>query len=198
MWSLLSFLKPSARVLAIFALLAFICVGGAIQSYAFIDEIPEVPRPPFYDMLKPLELWAPWVFFAAPVHLLGRLLGLWWLLGYFPSLGGISVPLASLAYAYLVSCWAVYSWDRWAKYSGHGRLIPLVGAAISLILHLPLMFPFAGDPLGYAVFAISGFVFTAVVFAVYAVSIYGLYRAIKFWMRSKSVLIRSRSTLSIG
>ena len=169
-----------------------------IGTIEFIDDVPEVPRPPFYDMLKPLELWVPWVFFAAPVHLLGSVLGLWWLLRYFPSLGGVSVPLASLAYAYVVSCWAEYSWDRWAKYSVHGRLVPLIGVALSLILHLPLTFPLAADPLGYAVFAISGFAFTAVVFAVYAVSIYGLYRAIKFWMKSKSIPIRSKSTLSMS
>lgn len=47
MWSRLLFLKPKVGVLVIFALLAFICVGGAIQSYAFIDDVPEVPKPPF-------------------------------------------------------------------------------------------------------------------------------------------------------
>jgi len=121
---MLSFLKPTPRSLALFAVLAFICVGGAIQSYAFIDDVSGVTKPPFYDLLKPLELWVPWIFFAAPVHLLGSLLGLRWLLRCFPSLGGVSAPVASLAYAYVISCWAVHSWDRWARYGRYGKLSP--------------------------------------------------------------------------
>ena len=187
MASPLSFLKPTPKSLALFAVLAFICVGGAIQSYAFIDDIPEVPKPPLYDLLKPLELWVPWIFLAAPVHLLGSLLDLWWLLDYFPRLGGVSAPVASVAYAYVISCWAAYSWDRWARHGRYGRLVPLVGVALASIFHFPLVLLLTIDPLGYAAFAISGFAFLAAVFAVYAVSIYGLYRAGRSLLPSRPV-----------
>ena len=186
---MLSFLKPTPRSLALFAVLAFICVGGAIQSYAFIDDARGVPKPPFYDLLKPLELWVPWIFFAAPVHLLGSLLGLRWLLRCFPSLGGVSAPVASLAYAYVISCWAVHSWDRWARYGRYGKLSPLVGIALASIFCLPLVSLPAGNPLEYAARVISGFAFLSVVFATYSVSIQGLYRALL--LLAKSLLIGS-------
>lgn len=173
----------------LFAVLAFICVGGAIQSYAFIDDFPGVPKPPLYDLLKPLEIWPSWVFLAAPVHLLGSLLGLRWLLKYFPSLGGVSAPVASLAYAYVVSCWAVYSWSRWARYGKYGRYTPLVGVALTSVLYLPraslpVVAALEVDPLGYAVRTVSGFALLTVVFAVYAVSIYGLHKALGTALRS--------------
>ena len=107
--------KPSMRKLALFALLSFICIGGAIQSYVFIDDVSDVPKPPFYDLLKPLAIWPSWVFLAAPVHLLGSFLELWDLLKYFPSLSGVRVPLASIAYSYVLSCWTVYTWSKWFK-----------------------------------------------------------------------------------
>ncbi len=173
----------------LFAVLALICVGGAIQSYAFVKDVPEVPKPPLYDLLKPLELWPSWVFFTAPVHLLGSLLGLRWLLKYFPSLGGISVPVASLAYAYVVSCWAVHSWNHWARHGRYGRLIPVVGVALTSVPFLPrALLPAVAtlevDPLEYAVRVVSGFAFLAVVFAVYTVSIYGLYKALETALKS--------------
>ncbi len=186
---MLSFLKPTPRNLALFATLAFICVGGVIQSYAFIDDVHGVPKPPFYDLLKPLALWVPWIFFAAPVHPLSSLLGLRWLLRYFPSLGGVSAPVASLAYAYVISCWAVYFWDRWAKYSRCGKLAPLIGIALASALCLPLASLPAGNPLEYTARVMSGFAFLSVVFATYAVSTYGLSRASQFIV--KSLLIGS-------
>ena len=179
-----SFLKPTTKSLAIFTLLVFICIGGAIQSYAFIDDIPEIPKPPLYDLLKPLELWTPWIFFTFPIHLLGSLLGLWWLLKYFPKLGGINIPIASLAYAYIISCWTVHSWDCWARHSKHGRLAPLVGVILASIPYLPIIPLLAVNPIDYATFAISGFTFLAIVSAVYTISIYGLYKASKTLLQS--------------
>jgi len=186
---MLSFLKPTPRSLALFATLAFICVGGAIQSYVFIDDAHEVPKPLLYDLLKPLELWAPWIFFAAPIHLLSSLLGLRWLLRYFPSLGGVSAPVASLAYAYVISCWAVYSWDRWARYGRCGKFTPLIGIALASVLCLPLASLPADNPLEYAARVTSGFTFLSVVFATYTVSTYGLYRALQ--LIAKPLLIGS-------
>jgi len=186
MTDMFSFLKPTAKSIMVFALLAFICIGGAIQSYAFIDEIPEVPKPPLYDLLKPLELWIPWVLFAAPVHLLGDLLDLWWLLEYFPRLGGVSAPVASLAYAYVISCWATYSWDRWIKHNEYERLVLFIGVVPALVFHLPAMSLLVSGSLSYAVSVMSGFIFSTIVFIVYTLSIYGLYKALKSLLYSRS------------
>lgn len=90
-------------------------MGGVIQSYAFVDDVQGVCKPFLYNFLKPLCLWVPWVFFAVPVHGLGYLLGLKWILGFFPSLEAIKLPVASLIYSYLVSCWIFYTLDKWLR-----------------------------------------------------------------------------------
>jgi len=80
------FLKPNLRKLALFSILAFICIGGVIQTYAFIDDVPGILKPPLYDILHPLELWFPWIILALPTHLSGRIFNVWWLIRYFPEI----------------------------------------------------------------------------------------------------------------
>ena len=74
------FLKPDLRNVLLFILFSFICIGGAIQSFAFIDDIPDLPTPPFYDLLKPLNIWSAWVLFSLPIHIFGYILKLSWIL----------------------------------------------------------------------------------------------------------------------
>jgi len=66
--------------------LAITCFFGSIQTYAFIDDIPEVPKPPLYDEVRCVEFWFPWVALSLPIHLIGWVLGLWGLARYLPSL----------------------------------------------------------------------------------------------------------------
>jgi len=54
---LIQVLKPNLHNIPLFILLAFISVGGVIQTYAFIDDADILPKPPLYDILKPLDLW---------------------------------------------------------------------------------------------------------------------------------------------
>ena len=83
-------MRQVIRVLCLSGILCFICIGGAIQTYAFIDETPGLGEPMLYDMLQSLN----WIVLAAPVHLLGRALRLRWLLHYLPDVGaGIRLPV---------------------------------------------------------------------------------------------------------
>ncbi len=128
-------LRPDARVLALFVVFVFICIGGVIQTYAFVDEVPGVVKPPLYDQLQVLELWYPWILLSAPVHFLGGALRLWWLLNVFPELSpGFKIPLASIAFSYALSWWTFYSWDEWFKQ----RVRKVIALSLSLIASLML------------------------------------------------------------
>jgi len=58
----------------LFLLFAFISVAGAIQAYAFIDDMPGVEKPPLYDQLRLFDFWFPWVLLIAPLGLLAAVL----------------------------------------------------------------------------------------------------------------------------
>ncbi|HOG46388.1 MAG TPA: hypothetical protein PLJ35_09065 [Anaerolineae bacterium] len=109
-------LQPDWRKLFLFAVLIAIAIGAHIQTWAFVDDMPHPPpKPPLYDLLRPLPLWALWIFLQAPLALLLwplRLLGLdvmrgdlWWF------------RVAGIIYFYLLSCLVVAVLD-WLK----GRL----------------------------------------------------------------------------
>jgi len=68
---ILNVLKPSPNSLTLFAALTFICIGGVIQTYAFIDNVSGIPKPPLYDELSYFNLWFPWVLFVFPLHVIG-------------------------------------------------------------------------------------------------------------------------------
>mgnify|MGYP000173801779 CR=1 FL=1 len=174
------FLRPDIRKLTLFGILSFICIGGVIQTYVFIGEESGIPKPPLYDTLRPFDLWLPWIIFALPVHLIGRLLNFWWLIEYFPNIG-FRLPLASIIYAYTISCWTIHVWDRWLTYRGRRRVIS-IGIASVLLLYLPIVF----QPLtilSYFTKIVSGFIFLSLILIVYIVSIYGLYRLVRAYMK---------------
>ena len=105
----LQFLKPEWRRLLLFALLVAIAAGGKIQAWAFSD-LP--PKPPLYDLLRPLPIWPIWMLLLVPLVLVTwplRLVG-------FDVMGG---PLwlfitANLVYFYLLSCLVMACLD-WAR-----------------------------------------------------------------------------------
>ncbi len=111
----LGFLKPCPRGMLLFAFYAFLSIADAIQTYAFIDDIPGLEKPPLYDQLRGFEFWFPWVVFTLPIHLpipLGQ-----GIMKYFPSLGAVKMSLGSVVYSYVAASWLVYAWDRWASAS---------------------------------------------------------------------------------
>jgi len=101
-------LKPDCRKALLFALFAFIAIGGHIQSWAFSD-IP--PKPPLYDLLRPLPLWPVWVTLLLPLALLSlplRVVGLDVMAGPFWLFAA-----ANALYFYLLSCILVAGFDRY-------------------------------------------------------------------------------------
>jgi hypothetical protein len=110
------FLKPDWRKLALFFIFAAIAVGGRIQAWAFSD-IP--PKPPLYDLLRPVPLWPLWMLLLVPLALLAlplRLVGLD-LMGGPPWL----FFTANLIYSCLLSCTLIVAVD-WlgAKWKSRG------------------------------------------------------------------------------
>jgi hypothetical protein len=76
-----SVVSLSLRKLLVFAVLWAVVIGGYVQSYAFIDDLPNPqPKPPRFDVLRPLPLWPLAVMVLAPLlaaestlHWLGQL-----------------------------------------------------------------------------------------------------------------------------
>ncbi len=164
------FLKPNLKKISLFLFLSFICVGGAIQSYAFVHDVPGLTKPPFYDLLNPLGLWIAWVFLAVPVHIFGYFLGFSWILKFFPNISSATkLPLISIAYSYLVSCWVVHVWGKWLRFeSSEIKLIFFFTALVLAAMFSPL-------PLH--------FIFLFSVFLVYFISAYGLIKVLKEYSR---------------
>jgi len=160
---------PDSRKLAIFTTLSLICVGGAIQSYAFIDDIPGIPKPPFYDLLKPFSIWPAWVLLIAPLHILSYILNLTYLLDYLPPLGGVKAPFFSVLYSYILSCWSIYVWDKWLKNDKLKILILLLGIVTAFLMNPPFLLT-SLDEVSYI---FSGFVLISIVMTLYAVALYG-------------------------
>ncbi len=172
--SISDFLKPDLRLILVFLLFSFICVGGVVQSYAFVDDVQGVHKPFLYDFLKPFCLWVPWVFFAAPIHVFGYFLGLEWILGFFPSLDATKLPVASLIYSYLVSYWVFYTWDKWLKAASSKIKFLIFFVPVSLaMLKVPLVTPFWLLGFTSYIFSLSCLLFLSAVLIAYFVSIYG-------------------------
>jgi hypothetical protein len=111
------FLKPEWRRLVLFALLVVIAVGGKIQAWAFSD-LP--PKPPLYDLLRPLPIWPIWMLLLVPLALVTyplRWVGI-------DVMGGPPwlFMTANLVYFYLLSCLVMAGLD-WvgARWKSKGR-----------------------------------------------------------------------------
>ena len=175
--AILNILKPSLNSLILSAVLAFICIGRVIQTYAFIDNVPGIPKPPLYDELSYFNLWFPWILFAFPLHVIGGILGLQGLMGLFPEIAeGLKLPVGSIVYAYIISSWTVFCWDRWFKHSKHRNYLMLPAFVLAVLFNPP--FAITELSLKEIVFMVSGFIFTALVILVYTVSIHGFLKAL--------------------
>jgi hypothetical protein len=149
------FLRPCPRRLLLFLLFAFISVAGAIQTYAFIDDIAGLEAPPLYYQLMWFDFWIPWILLTAPLCLLAAVL---WvsaaylfdlLIADFPRLGAVSFPVFSVAYSYVAASWLLYCWDRWVSPRPSMRrwmmALPILILLIRPLLSL-LGLPMVGDP----------------------------------------------------
>lgn len=179
----LRFLWPGTRKLLLFGVFAFICVAGAVQTYAFIDDIPGTQKPPLYDQLRAFDFWLPWIIFTAPLHIpLSIICGMFDLcdpiFSYFPRLGDVMFPVSSVAYSYLAASWMVHSWDRWMPRAASTtrRLLLLLPLVATGVMAGPAMVSLPLRP-REAAFSISTFLLVYAILAFYSISGYGLYRA---------------------
>jgi len=181
-------LKPNIKVLVLFIIFSFICIGGVIQTYAFIDDVPGIEKPPLYDQPSALELWFPWILLAAPLHILGAVLGLWWLIDLFPEFtSGFKIPIASIVFSYILSCWAVYSWDKWVRDSKRKVYAVITVATVISLMMSPLPILFLPNITLFKILRfISGFIFVLLITGTYIISLIGL--AYSF----ETILIRTR------
>ena len=124
------FLMPNWRKIPLFTIFTLIAVGGHIQSWAFSD-VP--PKPPLYDLLRPLPIWPMWVFLQFPLMIVSlplKIIGLDVMAGHF----WLFVAAQAL-YFYLLSCLLVVSFERYKA-----RFPRWLWAAIIIVplaLHLP-------------------------------------------------------------
>ncbi|MDJ0270058.1 MAG: hypothetical protein NXY59_05885 [Aigarchaeota archaeon] len=173
---------PSRKTVLIFLGLSFLSIAGAVQSYAFGDDVPCVEKPPLYDALRPYGFWFPWIIFTAPLHVAAALICgsgdlCIQLLSSFPSMGAVKFPLASVLYSSAAACWVVYSWRRWCVAAPRDTriLLLLVPLAPALFLGRPSIPTIIVFPL----FVVSTFLLLYGVFIVYSVAIYGLFRGVR-------------------
>jgi hypothetical protein len=92
-------LKPSWGKLFLFVFFIVVMVGGQIQAWVFSD-LP--PKPPLYDLLRPLPIWPLWMFLLIPLSLSVlplRLVGI-------DVMGGSAwlFLTANITYFYLLTC----------------------------------------------------------------------------------------------
>lgn len=171
-------LKPTWLKIGFFTLFTFILLGGIIQSYAFIDDIPGVEKPPFYDLLRPISIWPSYVFFSLPLYVLAELICSAYdfcsmVFQVFPSMGGVKFPVIGLIYTYVVSAWMGYSWSRWII-SRRVKLIILLGCFSTLLVtHLPLFLTLL-HTLENMSHVISTLILDYFVLLFYIVAVYGI------------------------
>ena len=174
---ILNVLKPSLNSLTLFAVLTFICIGGVIQTYAFIDNVSGIPKPPLYDELSYFNLWFPWILFAFPLHVIGGIFRLQGLMSLFPEISeGFKLPVGSIVYAYIISSWTVFCWDKWFKHSKYRNYLMLPAFVLAILFNPP--FAITELSLKELSFMVSGFIFTALVILIYTISIHGFLKAL--------------------
>jgi len=179
--SFLRFLRPESRKLLLFGVFSFICVAGVVQTYAFIDDVPGIEKPPLYDQLRGFDFWLPWNIFTAPFHIpLAVICGVFDfcapLFSHFPRLGAVRFPVSSIVYSYIAASWLVHSWNRWISEAASPTrrlllMIPLVATGIMMgttLISIPLR---PGES------AFSSFVLVYAIPVFYSISGYGLYKA---------------------
>ncbi|RLG59843.1 hypothetical protein DRN87_04985 [Candidatus Geothermarchaeota archaeon] len=184
---LIQVLKPNLHNIPLFILLAFISVGGVIQTYAFIDDADILPKPPLYDILKPFNLWFPWLYLTAPIQISSLILNLRWISGIFPELSpGFKLPLGSILYSYVTSAWSIYIYRRYI--STNKRILKIfiiISIGFGCIFSPVISLPFITIDRELITFTLSGFLLITLITLIYLFSIYGLYKLLRNYLAEK-------------
>ncbi len=165
-WLLKLLLPDSRRIMASILMLTLIA-AGRIQAYAFVDDVPGVEKPPFYDVLKPFDFWSPSMFLLLPLIALGSMAAIVTPGVSALATGGIG-HLILASYVYLFSSLLFYSHDMW----GAGRIprkAVLVLYTVFCILLMPgVAYSTVKGDLELSVFMLSSILLNSVIFTLYA------------------------------
>ena len=159
----LEWVSPSPSSITLTLILAFILIGGQIQAYAFVDDVPGIEPPPLYDLLRPLSIWPAMAILVLPWSLMGSILCLTGVCG----VGGLST-IFLLVVTYLEASWFVRVWRGLTR---TGRSIIVISSIAPWIPSLPAV---PRDPL----FFVSSTVLGSTVVAVHLTSSYGLLKVL--------------------
>ncbi len=156
-------ISPAPSSVTLTLILAFILVGGQIQAYAFVDDVPGMEPPPFYDLLRPLSIWPAMTILVLPWSLAGSILCSTGVCG----IGGLSTVLLLMA-IYLEASWFVRVWRELGRV---GKSLIIASSFVPWVPSLPAI---PEDPL----FFVSSIILGSIVIAVHLASSYGLLKAI--------------------
>jgi len=182
-------LKPNLLKIGFFMLFAFIWLGGVIQSYAFMDDVSGIEKPPLYDLLRSISIYPSYVFFSLPIYVPAMVLCSVYdfcsvIFQMLPSIGGVKFPLIGLIYCYVVSAWISYSWGRWII-SRRAKLITLLGCFSTLLVtHFPLLLT-PLRTLEEMIYIVSNLILDYFVFFSYIVAGYGIFKGLSIILRSR-------------
>ncbi len=80
---LVKFLKPTKIKIVFWVMFVLIGLAGRIQGYAFSDgETYGLPKPLFYDLLKPFPFWVLYMYLLFPLLILGSIFNIHYLPSY--------------------------------------------------------------------------------------------------------------------
>ena len=157
--------NPTGVSLLLVAIFTFLLIGGRIQSFAFVDDIPGLEPPPFYDVLRPLSIWPamillilPWILLSGPACELIPCQSL-----------GIIIPVVLLLLTYSE---AVFAGRVWGALELQGRRLSLLIPAVLTLLPVISLLPID------LIFAVSSFLTSYPVLFAHILSMYGIIRLV--------------------
>ncbi len=176
-------LKPTKTKLVFFILYAFLWIAGVTQTYAFIDDVPGLAKPPLYDYLRPFSFWFAWLVFSAPFYIITSLLCIPYdfctaVLSNFPNMGAVKLPLAGIIYTYFAAAFTICSWNNYVAKSNKEKQVLLISLIFTLILVGPIAAIIFIEP-SRLLFILSSYATMYLVMFFYVTSTYGVYRIIK-------------------
>jgi len=184
-------LKPTKIKLTLFMLFAFIWTAGVIQTYVFVDDVPDLEKPPLYDVLRPFDFWSAWIYLSTPFYLLASLMCLPYdfcstLFSYFPAMGHTKFPIAGILYCYLASSFMGFSWSRYVNNNKRKKLILLITLIPTAVLTSPSLVIIFLKPEN-TTFILSTYATTYLVTLFYTITIYGIYRIVREYTLLQSI-----------
>ena len=195
--------KPTLGKVLLFIMFAFLWIAGVIQTYAFIDDVPGLEKPPLYDYLRPFSFWFSWLVFSAPFYLLSTLLCTpvdfcSAILSSFPDMGAVKFPLAGVIYSYAAASFTAYTWRTHIKTPRKKRQTLLTALIPTIILNGTMFFILLIEP-NRILFVLSSYLTMYLVMLFYVISIYGAYKIIRNVInRGVGPLRKHRNSLNVA